>query len=330
MNKWIVVTTINTPQPAINAIAKMCEDEGWRCVVIGDKKTPKEWLVDHVDYLSVSDQQRLYPRLSELLPYNHYCRKNIGYLYAANKGADIILETDDDNIPRADFGKSLNKKIEGRLVGGADWINVYKYFTDALIWPRGNPLDSIHEKGLILETKYSADCPVQQFLADGDPDVDAIYRLLFKTELNFENNPPVLLQKGSWCSFNSQNTLFFKESFPLLYLPCHVSFRMTDIWRSFVAQAVLWSDGKHLSFSPSTVVQVRNQHRLMKDFEDEVDGYLKNRSICEILAKASSVWTDSMTIKNRVISGWSALNAEKLITDDEILIVKAWMECLND
>lgn len=330
MNKWIVVTTINPPQPAISAISKMCKHEGWRCVVVGDKKTPTDWASDNIDYLSVADQKKLYPQLSELLPYNHYCRKNIGYLFAANKGAEIILETDDDNIPLANFGMQLNKKIIGRLVGSASWVNVYKYFTDELIWPRGNPLDSIYEKGIILNEKYEADCPVQQYLADGDPDVDAIYRLLFKNELNFEKSPPVLLEKGSWCSFNSQNTLFFKEFFPLLYLPCHVSFRMTDIWRSFVAQSVLWSEGKHLSFSPSTVVQIRNQHNLMKDFKDEVDGYLYNRSICEILIQASAGWTSSMTIKSRVFSAWSALNAENYITDDELLIVKVWMECLND
>lgn len=329
MNKWIVVTTINPPQPAIEAISNLCAKDGWRCVVVGDKKTPVKWSSNNIDYLSIEDQKQLYPELAEMLPYNHYCRKNIGYLYAASKSADVILETDDDNIPLGNFGMKLNERILGRLVGNATWVNVYKYFTDALIWPRGNPLDSIHEKGSILNQEYATDCPVQQYLADGDPDVDAIYRLLFKDELHFENNSPVLLEKGAWCSFNSQNTLFFRNFFPLLYLPCFVSFRMTDIWRSFVAQAVLWSEGKHLSFSPSTVVQVRNQHRLMKDFEDEVVGYLNNREICEILMRSSASWTNSMTIISKVISAWSALNAEKYITNDEMHILKVWMECLN-
>ena len=166
-------------------------------------------------------------------------------------------------------------------------------------------------------------------MADGDPDVDAIYRLLFQNELNFEDNHPVLLEKGSWCSFISQNTLFFKEAFPMLYLPCHVSFRMTDIWRSFVAQAVLWSEGKKISFSAATVVQIRNQHRLMKDFADEIDGYLGNRDICEILSKVSSTWNNQMSTKERVISAWTALHGENYVNSDELLIANAWMECLN-
>ena len=185
MNKWIVVTTINLPQPAIDVISGLCKAEGWRCVVVGDNKTPQNWFSENIDYLSVEDQKRMYPKLSEMLPFNHYCRKNLGYIYAANNGAEIILETDDDNIPKANFGTNLERRISGRLVGGADWVNVYKYFTEQLIWPRGNPLDSIHDKGAVIDPEFSADCPIQQFLADGDPDVDAIYRLLFQNELNF-------------------------------------------------------------------------------------------------------------------------------------------------
>jgi hypothetical protein len=33
-------------------------------------------------------------------------------------------------------------------------------------------------------------------------------------------------------------TLFARKAFPLLYLPCDVSFRMTDIWPSFVVLVV--------------------------------------------------------------------------------------------
>lgn len=331
MNKWIVITSINLPQKAIMVISELCKSDGWRCVVVGDKKTPKNWKAKNIDFLSLEDQRKFHPKLSEILPLNHYCRKNIGYIYAADNGADIILETDDDNIPLSNFGKNINKLVNGRLVGESDWVNVYKYFTDTLIWPRGNPLDSIFDYGKIINDNYNSECPVQQYLADGDPDVDAIYRLLFKETLYFRNeDSPVILAKGNWCSFNSQNTLFFKEYFPLLYLPCFVSFRMTDIWRSFVAQTVLWSQGKCLSFSTSSVIQVRNEHNLMNDFNDEVIGYQNNRQICEILKQTSLDWTKEMSIKSKVISAWTALNVERYVEDEEILILNKWMSNLSN
>lgn len=105
---------------------------------------------------------------------------------------------------------------------------------------------------------------------------------------------------------------------------------MTDIWRSFVAQAVLWSEGKRLSFSASTVIQVRNEHNLMRDFSDEIDGYLGNRKICSILREESAKWTSGTTIKERVLCAWEALNKEGFIEDRELGIIRLWMAGLND
>ena len=54
--------------------------------------------------------------------------------------------------------------------------------------------------------------------------------------------------------------------YPLLYLPAYCSFRMTDIWRSFVAQRIAWENGWRLLFHGPTMEQERNVHDLMKDF----------------------------------------------------------------
>lgn len=325
MNRWIVITTINKPQLAIEVISKVCKEGGWRCVVIGDKKTPLDWSYENIDYLSIEKQNELYGKLSELLPYNHYCRKNLGYIYAINNGAEYILETDDDNIPEELFGKEIAFEVEGSLIGKSEWVNAYKYFTDEIIWPRGNPLDSIHDSGEFLG-KGLFDCPIQQYLADNDPDVDAIYRLIFKEGLIFNKIDPIVLDKNSWCSFNSQNTLINKTFFPALYLPCYVSFRMTDIWRSFVAQAVLWSEDKNLTFKNATVRQERNKHNLMKDFNDEIIGYTDNRKICFILEEKIKEWNGSMSVAEKVHSGWIGLNKAGYITDSEIKIFELWLK----
>jgi len=49
-------------------------------------------------YLSVSDQMELFPTLSEVIPWNHYGRKNIGYIYAIKSGAKRIWDFDDDTL----------------------------------------------------------------------------------------------------------------------------------------------------------------------------------------------------------------------------------------
>lgn len=320
MNKWIVVTTINPPTEAVRRISELA-DSGWRCIVVGDRKTPVNWSSPGIDYLSYEQQLTRFGDLARDIPANHYCRKNLGYLYAMQQGADMILETDDDNIPGPRFGADISIEVTGQRLGGARWVNVYKHFSDVLIWPRGNPLDTIHEAGRLEPEQLTVSAPIQQFLADGDPDVDAIYRLLFKQPLYFMQRDPVLLERGTWCSFNSQNTLFFREAFPALYLPCHVSFRMTDIWRSFVAQAALWTQDKRIAFRSATVVQERNEHNLMKDFRDEVDGYLRNDEIVTTLQQLGAAPLDEF-----VLSAWKQLQRIGVATSEEVRLAAAWME----
>ena len=121
--------------------------------------------------------------------------------------------------------------------------------------------------------------PIIQGLADENPDVDAAYRMTQKLPVMFAKDSPVALAEGCWSPFNSQNTAWKKEAFPLLYLPSHCSFRMTDIWRSFIAQRIAWTCGWYILFHSPDVRQERNQHNLLKDFEDEISGYLNNARI---------------------------------------------------
>lgn len=281
---WIVITSINMPTPAIAKISHLCS-RGWSAVVVGDTNTPQNWQAENVHFLPVAKQRDLYGELAELIPYRHYCRKNLGYLFAIEHGADLILDTDDDNIPLDNFGNGLSLEVNGKLLSGVDWANVYSHFTSENIWPRGLPLKFIHEKGNVAQFSHRTDCLVQQFLADHDPDIDAIHRLVFGKEFFFEKNEPIILDSGTWCPFNSQNTVFFSTAFPLLYLPCHVSFRMTDIWRSFIALAMLEKVGGSLAFLAPTVEQLRNEHDLMDDFELEIVGYRFNDSIRSILRR---------------------------------------------
>jgi hypothetical protein len=281
----IVVTTINPPTHAVVEIQNGALANGATFYVIGDSKSPPDFSLPGAKYFSLEAQRATGLRFADLCPTRHYARKNIGYLEAMRDGAQIIIETDDDNIPREGFWAPRERTVTAPLVTEQGWNNVYGYFSDQLIWPRGLPLDRVKDKLQPMDglASISADCPVQQGLADENPDVDAIYRLLLPLPQNFEPGRTVILDKGVWCPFNSQNTTFWRDAFPLLYLPYHCSFRMTDIWRSFVAQRLMWENDWRLMFHSSTVYQERNEHDLMRDFAEEVPGYLNNEKIRKTL-----------------------------------------------
>ena len=148
-----------------------------------------------------------------------------------------------------------------------------------------NVYGNAEEAKLELGPVEAVECPIQQGLANGSPDVDAVWRLMFDREFDFDAGPSVFLGPGSWCPFNSQSTWWFRNAFALLYLPSLVSFRVTDIWRSFIAQRCLWELGSGVVFHAPESFQKRNIHNLLSDFEQEIPGYLNNNRIVSILEK---------------------------------------------
>ncbi len=210
-------------------------------------------------------------------------------------------------------------------------MNIYAYFSDANIWPRGLPLEEVRSQPPALDSlpRERVDSPIQQGLADENPDVDAIYRLVLPLPLNFKPGIELALAPGVWCPFNSQNTVWWPEAYPLLYMPAYCSIRMTDIWRSFIAQRIAWENGWSLLFESSTVWQDRNDHSLIRDFKDEIPGYLNNRAICEGLedlhlkSGIDAIGDNLKTCYEFMIKG-------SYIGADELTLVDAWLKDLQE
>ncbi len=280
MNKYIVITTINKKTESIIKFESMND---WHVVIVGDKKSMPIKSTSNLTFLSIEDQYKLGFKYVSSSPYNHYARKNIGYLYAMRENADVIYDTDDDNTPYDDWG--VPDFICDQRVVADQYMNVYKLFSREKIWPRGFPIDEIEKEAstLIVKEEYPKQIGVWQGLADLDPDVDAIFRLIVNKKIKFDRNERVFLDKGTYCPFNSQNTAWMNKAFPCLYLPSSVSFRFTDILRGYITQRILWEQELYLGFTHATVYQNRNAHDLMRDFRDEVECYLGVKTIVDIL-----------------------------------------------
>jgi hypothetical protein len=320
MNKYIVITSIFPPSEAIEKFAKL---KDWKVIVVGDKKTVPDWNFPDVTYLSPEGQQKVSSEFSELLPWNSYTRKNIGYLHAISQGARVIYESDDDNIPLENWVNEPGFAIDAELISDASFVNIYSYFTDKKVWPRGLPLRCV----LDAETPdvgpaKNLKVGVWQYLADEDPDVDAIYRLTVNAPIYFKWRDPLVLDRGVCCPFNSQNTYFRQEVFPLLYLPSTVTFRFTDILRGLVAQPILWAAGYHLGFAGATVLQKRNPHDYLKDFESEIPCYLSAEKAVQIARDSVS---SDRSISENMASVYRALCDKGIVSEKELEILSCWL-----
>ncbi len=323
---FVVVTTIQEPTPSMRRLAEATRAAGFPLLVVGDRKGPARFELEGAELFSLERQAALPFRLAPLAPVGHYSRKNLGYLVAMQRGATALYETDDDNAPLPGWRPRTLRVAGARTVRAERWTNVYALFTRELVWPRGLPLDRIRGGAApALGPAAELDAPIQQGLADGSPDVDAVWRLVLDRDVRFDPGAPVALEPGTWSPFNSQTTWWWPEAFPLLYLPSHCSFRMTDIWRSFVAQRCLWALGRRLVFHGAEVVQERNLHRLAKDFEDEVPGYLGNDAMAERLA-ALPLQAGPGALGENVLRCYEELIRGGWVGAAELPLVSAWLE----
>ncbi len=325
MKNFIVITSIFQPTEAIKLFSKI---NNYQLIVVGDKKTPLDWSYDRVDYLSLNEQVNMNFELSSILPYDHYCRKMLGYLKAIQYSANYIVDTDDDNIPKENWSFPEFENEYDYISDNKGFVNIYQLFTDKKVWPRGLPLNLINTQFNLEESISSKNCNigVWQGLADEDPDVDAIYRLSNDEPCFFKERKPVVLGNGTISPFNTQNTMIRKELFPLLYLPTYVTFRFTDILRGLVAQPIMWLYDFQLGFVNATVVQKRNPHNYMKDFLSEIPMYQHTEQVINLVSKNI---VKSESIESNLYNAYNSLLRANIVCSDEMKTLEVWLKDLG-
>ncbi|MBU1046175.1 DUF288 domain-containing protein [Patescibacteria group bacterium] len=321
MKKFIIITTINKKTEAIIKFSKKLKD--WNIILVGDKKSKNIKNEKNILFLSLKDQKNLGFETFNKCPYNHYTRKNLGYLYAIKNGADIIYDTDDDNLPYNNWSFPDFKIKIDLFSNKKSFINIYNLFTKEKIWPRGYPINRIKEKNKWTQTRKNIKIGVWQGLADIEPDVDSLYRLIIGKKIKFKKRNPLALDKETYCPFNSQNTLWNKEFFYYLYLPSTVSFRFTDILRGYITQKLLWLENYYLGFTNASVYQKRNEHDLMKDFYDEISVFVNVENIIKLFSiiKFKNKNNKAENIKKI----YNCLYQEGFVKKEEIIRLNAWL-----
>lgn len=310
---FVVMTTIAPPTlSAINIISKSLR-LGYEVVVVGDRKTPEIWTsLTTITYIPWKE--------GELT--DSYARKNLGYKYAMEHGATHIFDIDDDNDPLPHWGRIKFSSDIAKFCSSQTWVNVYNLFGDESIWPRGLPLHAINDISFIEFKPITDNVKVWQSLCSGEPDTDAIWRLLNTTKsVYFSEQTSVVLEKNTICPFNAQNTLFMKEAFSLLYLPSSVNMRFSDILRSIIAQPILWNAGYQIGFTESTVMHRRNKHDLMKDFYDELQCYANVEKVYNLTTKAV---LNHASMAENLLSCYVSLAENGIVSFSELNSLYTW------
>ncbi len=340
-NKWIVITTIAYATSNVKFLASLSD---WQVLIVADTKTPENWARSNCIFLGLEQQGKLGYKIVNKIPINRYARKAIGYLFAIQNGAKFIYDTDDDNRPRgADLNFNFRKTSKGFLfyMGETSSYNVfnpYGHFGRPDMWPRGYPLRHVATQNKIdnYQLCTSVKTPtIQQGLVDRDSDVDAIYRLTHVTDPELglveffdRRMGPVALGEGVYAPFNTQNTLFHSEAFWALLIPTTVTFRVSYIWRSYIAQCLMHTVGQNVAFFAPTAIQHRNPQKYLDDFWDETDLYLRAERFIDFL----TAWNCSaarINLPRCMLDLYSALVQGGFLGIDDLELAKFWIEDLE-
>jgi len=260
--KLIVTTTINSPTEATKRYDKI---EDWDFLVVGDKKTPHDEYKNY-NYLHPEDQEKIDKNLSDMIGWGCIQRRNLGFVYALKNDYDYIATVDDDNIPYDNWGEMFTPRevdVYSTDFGFFDPLSVTSYNH---LWHRGFPIQYVHKKNNVIKSKkFCSKFDVQANLWDGDPDIDAICRMVYAPECKFDNS---WFTTDCMTPFNSQNTILSRDALKHYFMYENVG-RMDDIFASYVLQ----KKGFNVVFGPPSVYQDRNEHDLTVDMKKEYIGY---------------------------------------------------------
>ena len=90
-----------------------------------------------------------------------------------------------------------------------------------------------------------------------------------------------------------------------------------------VAQPILWAAGYHLGFGEATVIQKRNPHNYLNDFESEIPGYLFAEKVVKLAIEAVSA---ERSISKNLVSVYQALQKEQIVSELELKALELWLK----
>src|ERR1700730_11787744 len=119
----LVVTSIAAPNRVLRSLAVGAIEHSFWFYVIGDVPSPSVFEIEGCRFYSLTQQMDTGLKFASLCPTRHYARKNIGYLLAMRDQSSVIVETDDDNLPRREFWAPRIREQTAPAAFHTGWLN---------------------------------------------------------------------------------------------------------------------------------------------------------------------------------------------------------------
>ena len=164
--------------------------------------------------------------------------------------------------------------------------------------------------------------------------------LEYRFDVDAEHQFSVSIPNHLYIPFNAQMTVWDRRAFMFLYLPISVHGRVSDIWRSYIAQTVMHVIGLHglrewrLLYCPVLVDQYRNSHNYLADFQSELPLYLQTHELLQFLHEFATTYTleradedmlHSATVGRILLDLYIALYEYGILELDDVRGIHGWI-----
>lgn len=102
--------------------------------------------------------------------------------------------------------------------------------------------------------------------------------------------------------------------------------RVSDIWRGYISQRLLWECDARLVFSGPNAIQNRNTHSLLHDFSQEQSLYLQASAFFDFLKQWKGRSTDPLELIEMLFSD---LVHNAFFDPNELTLLRAWLKDLQ-
>lgn len=294
----IVVTTIFEPKfldGYVDNLRRYGRDDV-DIIVIIDRKTPPSVAEACARYGLICptlDEQEAFlakfPSMAGRIPYDSDNRRNVGFLMALDRGADLLISIDDDNYCPEDVdfvGEHLaaGTTIETDETESDDrWFNICSLLHSSTrdeIFPRGFPYFARRNGRTLRErTALPRRVAINVGLWLSDPDVDAMTRLVQAPHIRSADPRSLRLGRATWTPINTQNTAVIRDAVAAYYY-VRMGFQLSglridrygDIISGYLIQACVKTAGDAIRIGSPVADHRRTPHNLFKDLYHELAG----------------------------------------------------------
>ncbi|XP_067658665.1 uncharacterized protein [Haliotis asinina] len=276
--RWIVLSVDSSHEINLSYLDDVTD---WNIVVSGTQQYLDGCRKPRCTYIHPGNIKRLPFASLTHVGKNDYPLKNIAYLYAMSKSAEVIYDLEYGVKPIVPLNNFIySDHTHGLVFAGNTTFHHFKHFGQPYLYPMGFPTSVKGAQSKLFDLCFVPTPPIQQGITAGETPLyhdqrQNVLRISRRKTLDVQFDavaPPVFLPPGRFSVVTSGNTLFTREAFWVMLLPSSGDSVLDGVIRGYLSQRLLWETGDYIGSMGVTAIgnsnprlKVENKDKLVSD-----------------------------------------------------------------